>query len=351
MTLDVALLPGDGIGPEVVDATVPVLERLADAYGFGLRTTRYGWNSERYLERGEMLPPDGPDRLADYDAILHGAMGHPDVPDHISSGQGHLRIRRAFDHYINKRPTRLFDGVRCPLRDYGPGDIDIEWYRENSEGEYIDMGGLMDRGGTGELAIQSSIYTRRGIERIARAAFDAATEREGLVTNVTKSNALSYGPVLWDSVVEAVGEEYPDVTLEHLYVDAANMDLVRRPEAFDVVVSSNLFGDILTDLTAQITGGLGLAPSANRNPENDYPDMYEPIHGSAPDIAGQGVANPLATALSAGLMLEDAGHADAAGALRRAVEAQLADGEAPRTPDLGGDAGTDEVAADLRSRL
>lgn len=352
MPYDIALLPGDGIGPEVVDATLPLLEAVAEGEDFDVRFTRYGWGSERYLERGEMIPEDAPDQLRPHDAVLLGAMGDPRVPDHVSSTEGHLVIRKAFDHYVNLRPARLFEGAPTPLAGYEGGDIDVLWFRENTEGEYVDIGGRLARGGRTEMALQTAVFTHHGVERIARAAFDAALGRDQKVTNVTKSNALPYGPVFWDEVVEEVASDYPEVELEHLFVDAANMDLALRPEEFDVVVSSNLFGDILTDLTAAITGGLGLAPSANLNPDvADVPGMFEPVHGSAPDIAGQGIANPLATFLSAALLLEDLGEADAAERLRDAVEAHLADPDAPRTPDLGGEAGTEAAAESVRSRL
>jgi tartrate dehydrogenase/decarboxylase/D-malate dehydrogenase len=351
MVADIALLPGDGVGTEVLDATVPVLEEIADIYGFDVTFTEYDWGSEWYLEHGEMLPDSSYDQLASHDAILLGAMGHPDVPDHISSNEGHISIRREFDHYVNLRPAYLFDPTQSRLEGIERGDIDIALYRENTEGQYNDIGGRLDRGGQTEIALQTSVYTEEGIERIARRAFEAATERDGKVTNVTKSNALPHGPVFWDEVVETVAEEYPDVAVEHLYVDAAAMDLVRRPCDFDVILASNLFGDILSDLTAEIIGGLGLAPSANLNPDGDYPGMFEPVHGSALDIAGDGIVNPLATILSAELMLEDLGKEEAAAALRSTVEAQLIDDDAPRTPDLGGDAMTEDVINDLCDRL
>jgi tartrate dehydrogenase/decarboxylase/D-malate dehydrogenase len=351
MAHDIAVLPGDGIGPEIYEATEPLLADVADAYDVAYSTTWYDWNSEWYLERGEMMPEDGPDQLASHDAILLGAMGHPDVPDTVSSGEGHLRIRNEFDHYINLRPVTLFDGVESPLRGYDGGDIDIEWYRENSEGGYLNIGGTLTRGKHSEMAVQSTVFTERGVERIARAAFEAATERDGHLTNVTKSNAQEFAPVFWDDVVEEVSGEFPEVELRHMYVDAATLHLVQQPESFDVVVAPNLFSDILTDLTAAVTGGLGVAPSANLNPENDKPGMFEPVHGSAPDIAGDGVANPLASVLSTSLMLEDLGEVAAADALWQAVGGLLADSNAPRTPDLGGEATTGDVVADLRDRI
>ncbi|WP_251327877.1 isocitrate/isopropylmalate dehydrogenase family protein [Haloplanus pelagicus] len=351
MSYDIALVPGDGIGPTVVDAALPLLDAAAAAHGFDIETTRYDWGTERYLEEGAMMPEDGLDRLADDDALLLGSVGHPDVPDHVTLNGLLLPIRKGFDQSICKRPAVLFEGVRSPLRGYEGGDIDILVFRENTEGEYADVGGREHRGFENEVAVQSAVYTRRSTERIVRAAFEAATERSGKLTNVTKSNAQAHGMVFWDDVVDEVSEEYPAVDVERLLVDAASMDFVRRPDEFDVVVASNLFGDILTDVGAIVTGSMGLAPSANVDPDRTHPSMFEPVHGSAFDIAGEGVANPLATVLSGSLMFDHLGETAAAAALWDAVAAQLADPSAPRTPDLGGSATTDAVAADLRERL
>jgi tartrate dehydrogenase/decarboxylase/D-malate dehydrogenase len=348
---DIALLPGDGIGPTVVDATVPLVETVAADHGVGIATTTYDWGSERYLERGSMMPEDATDRLAGHDAILLGAVGHPDIPDHVTLRGLLIPIRKTFDQFVCKRPSVLYEGVRSPLRGYEGGDIDFVVYRENTEGEYADVGGREHRGRGHEVAVQSALFTRTGVERIVRAAFEAAVEREGHLTNVTKSNAQAYGMVLWDEVVAEVSAEYPDVTVERLLVDAACMDLVRRPDEFDVLVASNLFGDVLTDVGAAVAGSMGLAPSANVTHDERYPSMFEPVHGSAPDIAGQGVANPLATVLSAAMLFEELGESGPADALRTAVADQLADPSAPRTPDLGGEATTEAVAADLRERL
>ena len=350
-TYDIAHLPGDGIGSEVTDAALPLVERVADDYGFSVETTRYGWGSEHYLEHGSMMPEGALDRLAEHDAILLGAVGHPDIPDHVTLRGMMLPIRKTFDQFICERPSVLFEGVESPLRGYEGGDIDFVVFRENTEGEYSDIGGREHRGHEHELAVQSAVFTRHGTERIVRAAFEAATERSGKLTNVTKSNAQAYGMVLWDDIVEEVAEDYPGVEVERLLVDAASMDLIRRPEEFDVIVASNLFGDILTDVGAIVSGSMGLAPSANVTHDERYPSMYEPVHGSAPDITGQGVANPLATVLSASMMLDDLGEPDAADALWEAVADQLADTDAPRTPDLGGENGTQDVVRDLRERL
>lgn len=351
MTYDIALIPGDGIGPAIVDSATTVIERVSDSHGFTVETTAYEWGAEHLIETGEVMPDDATDRLRDVDGIVLGAFGHPDVDNYRVAAEGHHLIRKEFDQYINLRPVYLYDGDLSPLDGYQTGDIDIAWYRENSEGEYLDMGGRLTRGGTSEMAVQCAVFTRKGVERIARAAFEAATKRDGTVTNVTKSNALPHGPVYWDEIVEEVATEYPSVELEHLYADAANLAIIERPEDFDVVVATNLFSDILTDATAGVVGGLGLAPSSNVNPENDLPGMYEPIHGTAPDIAGQGIANPIATILSGALMLEDLREEAAAETIREAVADVLTDADAPRTPDLGGEATTDDVTEAVLNRL
>ncbi|NEU58658.1 isocitrate/isopropylmalate dehydrogenase family protein [Halorussus sp. MSC15.2] len=351
MAYEIATIPGDGIGPEVVDAALPLFEDAADAAGFTFETDRFDWGSERYVEEGAMMPDDGLDRLESYDSILLGAVGHPEVPDHVTLHGLLLPIRKGFDQGICKRPSVLFDGIESPLRGYEGGDINFVVYRENTEGEYADVGGREHLGFDNDVAVQSGVFTRDATERIVRAAFDAATEREGKVTSITKSNAQAHSMVFWDDIVEEIGEEYPEVEVERLLVDAASMDFIRRPEEFDVVVASNLFGDILTDIGAIVTGSMGLAPSANINPDGEYPSMFEPVHGSAPDIVGQGVANPLATVLSGSMLFEHLGEQAAADALWDAVTEQVADPDAPRTPDLGGEAATEDVVADLRDRL
>jgi tartrate dehydrogenase/decarboxylase/D-malate dehydrogenase len=351
MSYEIAVIPGDGIGSEVVGAVVPLLEAVASDHGVAIDRTQYDWGSQRYRSAGAMMPHDALDRLASADAILLGAVGHPDVPDHVTLRGLLLPIRKAFDQYVCERPTVLFEGVRSPLRGYEGGDIDFVVYRENTEGEYADVGGREHRGRSHEVAVQSAVFTRRGTERIVRAAFEAATDRDGRLTSVTKSNAQAYGMTLWDDVVDEVSREYPGVAVERLLVDAASMDLVRRPDEFDVLVASNLFGDVLTDIGAIISGSMGLAPSANIDPSGDHPSMFEPVHGSAPDIAGRGIANPLATVRSVAMLFENLGEPDPAAALRTAVADQLADPDAPRTADLGGDAGTEAVVADLRERI
>jgi tartrate dehydrogenase/decarboxylase/D-malate dehydrogenase len=341
----IAVIGGDGIGPEVIDQAI----RVADASlrhdpGAALTWNRLPWSSAYYKSTGQMMPADGWDVLRRHDAILLGAIGHPDVPDHITLHGLLLPLRRKFDLYLNVRPAYLFDGVESPLRDKAPGSIDMLVYRENTEGEYAPIGGRLYVGTPHEVAIQTATFTRRGCERVMRAAFEGARKRRRKVTSITKSNAQQFGMVLWDEVFRDVAKDYPDVQSGSLLIDAAAMDFVRRPESFDVVVASNLFGDILTDLSAIVTGSMGLAASANVNPERAYPSMFEPVHGSAPDIAGKGVANPLAAILSVGMLLDHLGLTNSAAAVRNGVAKVLRAG-APRTPDLGGKAGTADVGA------
>lgn len=351
MAYELATIPGDGIGPEVVDAVQPLFEDVAASFDFSFETTRYDWGTERYLETGAMMPENALDTLSGYDAILLGAVGHPDVPDHVTLHGLLLPIRKGFDQAICKRPSVLFDGIESPLAGYSGGDIDFVVYRENTEGEYADLGGREHHGFDNEIAVQSAVFTREGTERILHAAFDAASKRDGTLTSITKSNAQAYSMVFWDEIVEEIAADYPDVEVERLLVDAASMDLIRRPEEFDVIVASNLFGDILTDIGAIITGSMGLAPSANIDPSGDHPSMFEPVHGSAPDIVGQGVANPLGTVLSGAMLFDHLGEDEAAEALWTAVTEQLSTPNAPQTPDLGGSGTTRSVVDDLRSRI
>jgi tartrate dehydrogenase/decarboxylase/D-malate dehydrogenase len=340
--LRIAVIGGDGIGPEVIDQAIRVVDAALVHDRTSLTWTRLPWSSTYYQETGRMVPQDGWDLLRSHDAILLGAVGRPDVPDAVTVQGLLLPMRRKFDQYVNLRPAYLYDGVQSPLRDKAPGSIDMLVFRENTEGEYAPVGGRLYQGSSQDIAVQTGIYTRRGCERIMRAAFFAARKRRKKVTSITKSNALVWGMVLWDDVFKSVAGDFPDVQAHSLLVDAAAMDLVRKPEAFDVIVASNLFGDILTDLSAIVTGSVGLAASGNINPERTYPSMFEPVHGSAPDIAGKGSANPLADILSAGLMLEHLGLVKSAAAVRQAVAAVLKAGK-PRTPDLGGNNKTTDV--------
>lgn len=351
MSYDIAVIPGDGVGNEVTEAVIPFVQTVADTHDVEIATESYDWGSERYLQDGSMMPDNGLEQLESYDSIFLGAVGHPDVPDHITLHGLRLSITKGFNQHICKRPSVLFEGIESPLRGYTAGDIDLVVYRQNTEGEYSHVGGHEHQGFENEVAIQSAVFTREGTERIIQAAFEAAEDRAQKVTNVTKSNAQAYGMVFWDEMVEEVSAEYPNVEVERLLVDAASMDFVRRPEEFDVVVASNLFGDILTDLGAIISGSIGLAPSSNIDPSDEYPSMFEPVHGSAFDITGEGIANPLATVLSCSLMFENLNEKELANALWQTVAEQLADSEAPRTPDIGGEATMDTVVSDLESRL
>jgi tartrate dehydrogenase/decarboxylase/D-malate dehydrogenase len=331
----IAVIGGDGIGPEVIEQAIRVADAAVRRGRAAITWNRLPWSTSHYKETGHMVPPGGWELLAAHDGILLGAVGRPDVPDAITVNGLLLPMRRRFDQYVNLRPAYLYEGVQSPLRDKAPGSIDLVVYRENTEGEYAPIGGRLYEGQSAEVAIQTAVYTRRGCERIMRAAFAAARKRRRKLTSITKSNALVHGMVLWDEVFKTLARDYPDVEAHSLLVDAAAMDLVRKPEMFDVIVASNLFGDIITDLSAMVTGSVGLAASGNINPERAYPSMFEPVHGSAPDIAGKGVANPLAAILSAGLLVEHLGLADEATAIRRAAASVLKAGR-PRTPDLGG---------------
>jgi len=338
----IAVIGGDGIGPEVIDQAIRAVDAASKKHSASFEWNRLPWGSALFKRAGHILPPDGFETLKKHDAILFGAVGDPEIPDTIPVHQLLLPMRRKFDQYVNLRPAYLFDGVQSPLRDKAPGSIDMLVYRENTEGEYAPVGGRLYDGTPPEVAIQTAVFTRRGCERIIRAAFEAARTRKKKLTSITKSNAMVYSMSLWDDAAKAVAKDYPDVTMTSLLVDAAAMDFVRKPESFDVVVASNLFGDILTDLSAIVTGSVGLASSANINPERKFPSLFEPVHGSAPDIAGKGIANPLAAVLSAALMLDHLNEKPAADAVRNAVKAVLREKRA-LSPDLGGKAKTTEV--------
>ena len=335
----IAVYPGDGIGVEVTDQAVRVLEAAQEQLGdFVLHLTHLPWGADYWAETGRVAPPDFLDVLRPFDAILLGALGAPHrLPDHITL-EPLIRVRQTFDQYACVRPARIFHGVRSPLAVSGSTEVDLIVVRENSEGEYVDSGGRFKVGEPEEFALQTAIHTRRGIERILHFGFELALTRRQHLTLITKSNAQKYGFVLWDEVLVEMGEQYPSVRVDKQHVDAAAMNFVRSPEQFDVVVGSNLFGDILSDLGGIIGGGLGLAPSANLNPEREYPSMFEPVHGSAPDIAGQGIANPVAAILSGAMLLEWLGLNAAAASVRKAVEVTL--GQGVGTPDLGGEQNT-----------
>lgn len=340
----IAAIPGDGIGKEVVAAGLEVLEALAERDGgFRFAVESHDWGSDYYHRHGRMMPADGLDRIRDVDAILFGAVGAPDVPDHVTLWGLRLAICQPFDQYANVRPTRVLPGIRSPLRDLKDGALDWVIVRENSEGEYAGQGGRSHVGLPEEVATEVSIFTRAGVTRIMRFAFAMARSRpRKLLTVVTKSNAQRNGMVMWDEIAAEVAAEFPDVTWDKMLVDAMTMRMVIKPGSIDTVVATNLHADILSDLAAALAGSLGIAPTANLNPERAFPSMFEPIHGSAFDIAGKGIANPIGTFWTATMMLDHLGEAAASARLMRAIERVTADPNF-HTPDLGGKATTRQV--------
>jgi tartrate dehydrogenase/decarboxylase/D-malate dehydrogenase len=345
-TYRLACIPGDGIGPEVIASGIEVIRRAGDVTNrFSIQTTDLPWSCAYYLEHGVMMPPDGLSILQDHDAIYLGAVGFPTVPDYVSLRGLLLPIRTGFDQYVNLRPVRVLDGIPSPLRNGTPETVDILCVRENTEGEYVGLGGRFKRNTPDDVAVQLSVFTRTGVERVGRYAFEQARRRRRQLASATKSNAIQYTAVLWDEVMEQLAREYPDVELTRYLVDALAARFVTNPESLDVVVGSNLFADILTDLGGALQGSLGVAASANLNPERKHPSMFEPVHGSAPTIAGRGIANPLAAVWSGALMLEHLEEQEAAGLVMRALEQVAASG--PRTPDLGGSATTREMTSAL----
>lgn len=347
----IAVIAGDGIGPEVIAEGVKVLNAVAAKDGtFGFEFEYFPWGCEYYLKTGRMMAEGAMDALRKFDAIFLGAVGYPGVPDHISLRDLLLAIRHDFDEYVNVRPVKLLKGAPCPLKDVRREDIDMVFIRENSEGEYSGSGAWLYKGRPEEVVIQNGVFSRRGTERIMRYAYELARREKKTLTSISKGNALNYSMVFWDQVFKEVGEEYPDVETHSLLVDAASMFMVKDPKRFQIVVASNLFGDILTDLGAAISGGMGLAAGANINPERVFPSMFEPIHGSAPDIAGKGLANPLATVWSASQMLDFFGHADRARELIDVIERLLV-AKKCLTPDLGGSATTAQVGDAVASEF
>lgn len=350
----IALYPGDGIGREVTDETIRVLDALQQLCGdFELELTTFPWGADYYFEHGQVAPEDFLEILRPFDALFLGAVGDPNrLPDHITLAPL-IRLRQSFDLYACVRPVQLFEGLRGPLADKTRSDVNLVVVRENSEGEYVNVGGRVRQGTPDEVTMLTAIHTRRGIERILRFGFELALTRRKRLTMITKSNAQKYGYVLWDELLDELQDQFPSVRADKQYVDAAAMNFVRCPEHFDVVVASNLFGDILSDLSGVIAGGLGLAPSANLNPERRFPSLFEPVHGSAPDIMGKGIANPIAAFLSAAMMLDWLDLKDAAKTIEHAVEKTLRRGMG--TPDLGGQLTTtqlaDEVIRDLESHV
>ena len=347
----IAVIPGDGIGREVVPEGIRVTEAAARRRGVELVWEHFPWSCESYHREGWMMPPDGLDRLAGFDAIFLGAVGFPGVPDHVSLWGLLIPIRRRFRQYVNLRPVRVLAGMVSPLRGRGPEDIDFYVVRENNEGEYSEIGGRLYENTDHEMAMQQSIFTRRGVDRILEYAFGLARSRTAKhVTSATKSNGIIHTMPYWDERFAAMAERYPDVRTSRYHVDILAANFVLHPDWFDVVVGSNLFGDILSDLGPAIAGTIGIAPSANINPEREFPSMFEPVHGSAPDIAGQGVANPIGQIWSGAMMLEHLGHPEAAADVVAAIERVL-EGDGPKTPDLGGRARTADLGRAVEEAL
>ena len=347
----IAVIPGDGIGKEVVPEGIKVLEAAGRRFGIDFSWTEFDWSCETYARTGRMMPEDGIEQLAEFDAIYLGAVGFPGVPDHISLWGLLIPIRRGFDQFVNLRPVRLMEGLPCPLRDRAPGDIDFFVVRENVEGEYSQIGGRLYGGTEQEFVTQNAVFTRHGVDRILRYAFELAMNRpRRKVTSATKSNGIFHTLPYWDERFAAVKQDYPEVETDQFHIDILCAHFVQHPDWFDVVVGSNLFGDILSDLGPAVTGSIGIAPSANINPGREAPSMFEPVHGSAPDIAGQGVANPIGQVWAGAMMLEHLGHGEAAAAVVGAIERLLAEG-GPRTPDIGGQASTTDLGRALEGAL
>ena len=343
----IAVIPGDGIGKETVPEGIRVLDAVGARFGIDFDWEDFDWGCERYARTGTMMPEDGIETIRGHDAIFLGAVGFPGVPDHVSLWGLLIPIRRHFEQYVNLRPVRLLKGVESPLKDRTSKDIDFLVVRENNEGEYSDIGGRLFPGTADEVVVQESVFTRRGTDRIIRYAFELARRRpRRQVTSATKSNGIKHTMPFWDERFEAVAANYPDIETAKFHVDILAAQFVLHPDWFDVVVGSNLFGDILSDLGPAVAGTIGIAPSANINPEREFPSMFEPVHGSAPDIAGKGICNPIGQIWSGAMMLEHLGHEDAARAVETAIEAALAD-PAVLTPDMGGQADTEALGTTI----
>jgi tartrate dehydrogenase/decarboxylase / D-malate dehydrogenase len=351
-TYTLAVIPGDGIGREVVPEGLRVLEAVGAKYGIHFRFRHFDWSCESYKTTGRMMPEDGIARLRDHDAIFLGAVGFPGVPDHVSLWGLLIPIRREFDQYVNLRPVQLLPGIKSPLRDRKPGDIDFWIVRENTEGEYSQIGGRLHAGTPHETVVQEAIFTRRGTDRVMRYAFELARKLGRThVTSATKSNGIFHSMPFWDERFAAIKAEYPEITADQYHVDILAARFVMSPERFSVVVASNLFGDILSDLGPGVTGTIAVAPSGNINPERVFPSMFEPVHGSAPDIAGQGISNPIGQIWSASIMLEHLGEPEAAKNIMQAIETVLTSTNPPFTPDLGGKASTVDLGKAIAHAL
>ena len=346
----IAVIPGDGIGREVVPEGMRVLEAAGRRFGFSFAWREFGWSCETWLATGRMMPADGLDQLRSFDAIFLGAVGHPRVPDHVSLWGLLIPIRRAFQQYVNLRPVRMLPGIEPALKGYPPGRIDLCIVRENTEGEYSEIGGRIFQRTEEEFAVQQTIFTKRGCDRVMRYAFDLARQRRKHVTSATKSNGIIHTMPFWDERFAAIQKDYPDVRADQFHIDILAAHFVKRPDSFDVVVASNLFGDILSDLGPAVVGSIGIAPSANLNPEREFPSMFEPVHGSAPDIAGKGIANPIGQIWSGAMMLRHLNETVASEAVEKAIEGVIGDG-GPRTPDIGGTASTREVGEAVAAQI
>ena len=350
-THKIAVIAGDGIGPEVINEGVRILEEVAKLdKTFNFDFTFFPWGCDYYKETGKMMADDGIETLKKFDAIFLGAVGAPGVPDHVSLWDLLLVIRKSFDQYVNLRPVKLLKGAPTPLKDANTENVNMTFVRENTEGEYAGSGSWLFKGKENEVVIQDGVFSRKGCERVIRYAYELAKKENKTLTSISKANALNYSMVFWDSIFKEVGKNYPEVKTYSYLVDAASMFMIKDPKRFEIVVTSNLFGDILTDLGAAIAGGMGLAAGANLNPERTFPSMFEPIHGSAPDIAGKGLANPLATVWSASQMLDFFGHEDWGKLLIDAIEKVLVEKKV-LTPDLGGTATTKEVADEIIRKI
>ena len=346
----VAVISGDGIGKEVVPEGMRTLEAAGRRFGFSFAWREFDWSCETYLRAGHMMPADGLGQLRAFDAIFLGAVGHPRVPDNVSLWGLLIPIRRAFNQYVNLRPVRMLPSIEPAVKGFPPRRIDLCIVRENTEGEYSEMGGRIFGRSEEELAVQETIFTKRGCDRVMRYAFDLARTRRKHVTSATKSNGIIHTMPFWDERFAAMQKDYPDVSADQFHIDILAAHFVRRPDAFDVVAASNLFGDILSDLGPAVAGSIGIAPSANLNPEREFPSMFEPVHGSAPDIAGKRIANPIGQIWSGAMMLRHLGETPAADAVEQAIESVLGTG-GPRTPDVGGNASTSDVGEAIASAI
>ena len=343
-TFKIAVIAGDGVGKEVVPEGIRVLEAAGQRFGFRLNWNSFDWSCETYVKTGKMMPADGLQQLRPFDAIFLGAVVHPSVLDHVSLWGLLIPIRRTFRQYVNLRPVRLFAGVETPLKNWKPGQIDFCIVRENNEGEYSNIGGRLYEGTEEEMAIQQTVFTRRGVNRVLRFAFELARKRKKHLTSATKSNGIIHTMPFWDECFHGMAAEFPDIRTDQYHIDILTAHFVRHPDWFDVVVGSNLFGDILSDLGPAVVGSIGIAPSANLNPEKEFPSMFEPVHGSAPDIAGKGIANPIGQIWSGAMMLRQLGVPDAADAVENAIAEILAQSKV-RTPDIGGASTTKDLGA------